>query len=69
MLHMLNLDDPRLPIQQHRPLGIPRQDRIEKGPGLLEPKPRVSCGRDPEDVTELFEAQAFGFGHDAYESR
>lgn len=55
MPHMLNLHHPRLLLQQHRPLGIPRQAPIEERCSLFDTKPGMSGERDPEDVAELFE--------------
>ena len=55
MPHMLNLYHPRLLLQQHRPLGIPRQAPIEERCSLFDTEPGMSGERDPEDVAELFE--------------
>ena len=61
---MLNLYHPRLLLQQHRPLGIPRQAPIEERCSLFDTEPGMSGERDPEDVAELFEGYAFGLGND-----
>lgn len=55
MPHMLNLHNPRLLLQQHRPLRIPRQAPIEERCSLFDTEPGMSGERDPEDVAELFE--------------
>jgi hypothetical protein len=63
MPHNLNLHNPRLLLQQNRPLGIPRKTPIGKSPGLLDPEPSMSGERDPENVAELFQTEALGLGN------
>jgi hypothetical protein len=64
MPHMLNLHHPRLLLQQHRPLRIPRQAPIEERCSLFDTEPGMAGERDPEDVAELFQTQRFGFRND-----
>jgi hypothetical protein len=63
MLDMLKLHHPLLLLQQHRPLGIAQKTPIEESSGLLDTVASVFSERDDEDIAELFESQAFGFGH------